>query len=481
MINNLFISILEISIFTSPVILIIVLLTPVLNKRYSAKWKYYIWMLIAIRLVIPFHINIPYQKFVFNIPSQITTPITENNGKSVPINLHAQTSSINITLLDIISCIWLAGFTIFLFTNLFICFYYRRQIIQKGIYIKDNYILQQLSDLKDELHIKCKIYIIQYPGIASPMVTGFFHPLLILPDCQYKEEELFFILKHELVHIKHHDIFFKLLFLTANAIHWFNPIVYIMQKETSISMELSCDEKVITGTAYHTHKAYTETLLSVLHKQCKNNQKTNLSTQFYGGTDIMKIRFKNILTKINKKNGISCLVCAAALTIVSGMFAGCSVTEQSFAIKTAKTGNINNNIQTPVQYKQETSKESKKNEKQEDSNTKNNQPVLSKDAIKIKKVVEDFSNAYFNGNKKNLKKFLTSPYKWSIDTYTESGKISDMTLKGLDTIGNEKPGNICTVSLEFRNSNNSDTFWYLTIQLIKQAGNWKISSYGIEG
>lgn len=471
MITNLFISILEISLFTSPVILIIILLTPVLNKRYFAKWKYYIWMIIAIRLVIPFHINMPYQKSIFSIPSQITTPITKNNNTSVPINLYTQNSSINITLLDIISCIWLAGFTIFLFTNLFICFYYKRQIIQKGIYIKDNYILQQLSDLKDELHIKCKIHIIQYPDIASPMVTGFFHPVLILPDCQYKKKELFFILKHELVHIKHHDIFFKLLFLTSNAIHWFNPIVYIMQKEASISMELSCDEKVVTGTTYHTHKIYTETLLSVLHKQCKKNQKTNLSTQFYGGTDIMKIRFKNILTKINKKNGISCLVCVAALTIISGMFAGCSVTEQSLAIKTEETGNINNNIQTSVQYKQESSKKSKKND----------QPALSKDAIKIKKVVENFSNAYFNGDKKNLKKFLISHYNQSIDTYTESGKISDITLKGLDDIGNEKPGSTCTVSLEFRNSNNSDTFWYLTIELVKQASNWKISFYGIEG
>lgn len=480
MIDNLFISILEISIFTSPVIIIIILLAPVLNKRYNAKWKYYIWIIIAIRLVIPFHINVPYQKFILNIPPNITTPIAKNNGTSVPINLYTQTSSINITLLDIISFIWLAGFIIFLFTNLFTCFYYRRQIIQKGIYIKNNYILQQLSDLKDELHIKCKIHIIQYPGIASPMVTGFFHPLLILPDFQYKKEELFFILKHELVHIKQHDIFFKLLFLTANAMHWFNPVIYIMQKEVSISMELSCDEKVVTGTTYNTHKAYTETLLSVLHKQYKKNNKTNLSTQFYGGTDIMKIRFKNILTKINKKNGICCLIFIAALTIVSGMFAGCSITGQSFNTKTKETSSTNN-IKTPIKYQQKNSNKINKNEKQESGNVKNNQPALSKDAIKIKKITEDFSNAYFNRNKKNLKKFLTSPYKWSIDTYTESGKISDITLKGLDNIGNEKNGNTCTVSLEFRNISNSDTFCYLTIELVKQAGNWKISFYGIEG
>lgn len=46
-----------------------------------------------------------------------------------------------------------------------------------------------------------------------------------------------------------------------------------------------------------------------------------------------------------------------------------------------------------------------------------------------------------------------------------------MTLKGLDNIENEKTGNTCTVSLEFRNSNNNDIFWYLTIELVKQANN----------
>lgn len=33
----------------------------------------------------------------------------------------------------------------------------------------------------------------------------------LTPDCDYSEEELFFVLNHELIHIKRHDIYFKLL------------------------------------------------------------------------------------------------------------------------------------------------------------------------------------------------------------------------------------------------------------------------------
>ena len=138
---------------------------------------------------------------------------------------------------------------------------------------------------------------------------------------------MFFILKHELVHLKRGDVYLKLLFVTANAVHWFNPIIWIMQKEAVIDMELSCDERVTQGTSFELRKAYTETLLSMLHKQCV--RKTVLSTQFYGGKKIMKKRFKNILIRNRKKNGISILICAVVLSFTLGMLVGCSVTKEN--------------------------------------------------------------------------------------------------------------------------------------------------------
>ena len=123
------------------------------------------------------------------------------------------------------------------------------------------------------------------------MIIGFFKPVLVLPKERYSPEELFFILKHELVHLKREDIYFKLLFVTASAVHWFNPFIWIMQKEAAVDMELSCDKRVTQGASYAEWKAYTETLLSMLHKRC--DRRTILSTQFYGGTKIMKKRFKN--------------------------------------------------------------------------------------------------------------------------------------------------------------------------------------------
>lgn len=143
-----------------------------------------------------------------------------------------------------------------------------------------------------------------------------------LPDFRYSEDELYFVFKHELVHIKRHNVYFKLLFVIATAVHWFNPLIYIMQKEAVVDMELSCDEKVIQQTAYDVRKAYTETLFSTFSAQHK--KKAPLTTQFYGGERIMKKRFTNILTASPKKSGLLICICAVCITLISGTLIGCS-------------------------------------------------------------------------------------------------------------------------------------------------------------
>lgn len=259
----------------------------------------------------------PYRGIVVEIPAQMTTPIKASSEKSTA----------DITMLDIVTLVWIIGSLIFIFVHLISYSHYKRQVLKNGKMIKETRILSQIFRLKRELHISRTVCVMEYDEAESPMIIGFIKPVLVLPKEQYNSEDLFFILKHELVHFKRGDVYLKLLFVTANAVHWFNPIIWIMQKEAVIDMELSCDERVTQGTSFELRKAYTETLLSMLHKQCV--RKTVLSTQFYGGKKIMKKRFKNILIRNRKKNGISILICAVVLSITLGMLVGCSVTKEN--------------------------------------------------------------------------------------------------------------------------------------------------------
>lgn len=346
--TNMFLSFLEISIPISFIIAVLLLLTPFLNKWYAAKWKYWIWIVLALRLMIPLGGNsgLPVGdrqpqretltsaesektplgaladgtargRVIVEIPAQMTTPIM----------IQPEKAGSSISILDIIALVWMLGSLFFISVHLVSYFHYKRQIRKKGKMIIDNDVLRLLMKLKRELHIKCKVSVIEYPEAASPLLIGFCNHILVLPKVQYNSEELFFILKHELVHLKRGDIYLKLLFAVANAVHWFNPLVWIMQKEAAVDMELACDERVTQGADYAARKAYTETLLSTLHKQ--SAKKTVLSTGFYGGKKIMNKRFKNILAKKRKKNGVTVLICVIMLAVSLGTLVGCSITKEN--------------------------------------------------------------------------------------------------------------------------------------------------------
>lgn len=344
---NVFLSLIGISASVSLIAAALILLAPLLNKRYAAKWKYLIWIFLAIRLLIPFSgaggesvmnalaqlktgtasaaekniqapsdAAVPYRRIIVEIPAQMTAPIAVQSGAD----------KTGITPLDVAAYVWLSGSLILISVHFFSYIHYKRQVRKKGNRIDHEQFLSQLSGLKRELHIRQSIQVTEYDEAASPMVIGFLKPVLVLPKEQYSAEQLFFILKHELIHLKRKDVYFKLLFVIANAVHWFNPIIWMMQKEAAIDMELSCDERVVRGAGYDVRKAYTETLLSMLHKRCAG--KTVLSTQFYGGMKTMKSRFKNILTKNTKKNGIFIFICAVILTFTFGAVTGCSVRKE---------------------------------------------------------------------------------------------------------------------------------------------------------
>lgn len=342
MIKTLFLSVLEISLAVSLIILLFVFLAPLLNKRYAAKWKYWIWIILALRLLIPLGQTESEPLLVIDMPRQITTLVMSHGtvesafipgGEAKVLNLHEDEQdfstkmqmprmSVDITPLDFAAVVWLLGSLAMLSVHGFSYIRFKRQAVQNGVSVEDGSTLYLLQQLTEELQIRHKIVVIKYSQAASPMIVGFVHPILVIPEETYRREELYFILKHELLHLKRHDIYFKLLLLVVNALHWFNPVVWLMRKEATIDMELSCDESVVWGMNLEARKAYTKTLLSALYRQY--TRRTALTTQFYGGKQEMKKRFKNILIGTKKKNGFSLMVCAILLTLALGSLVGCT-------------------------------------------------------------------------------------------------------------------------------------------------------------
>jgi len=99
--------------------------------------------------------------------------------------------------------------------------------------------------------------------ITTPMLIGIIKPELILPDRAYSSIELQNVLRHELTHLRRRDVAVKWLVVVACALHWFNPIVWLMRREIDRACELSCDEAVVRDFDPVSKQAYGNTLIRV--------------------------------------------------------------------------------------------------------------------------------------------------------------------------------------------------------------------------
>lgn len=120
-------------------------------------------------------------------------------------------------------------------------------------------------------------------------------------------------------------------------------------------------------------------------------------------------------------------------------------------------------------------------ERAETVDTEITDPALSEDAEEIQDIAEKFSAAYFSGDMEEIKKYLTDPYDWDIEVYSnpeKSADISVIAIKGISDVGNKNVDDVCVISIQYKQSDDMGQF--LTIELIKKSEGWKIQFYGIE-
>lgn len=365
--ENLFLSVLSISLTTSVIIIALIVLGSLLNKRYVAKWKYGLWIALAVRLLVPVNYTVPDSDFQITVPNEVrsltVSDIFETEDEVVGVQpADPEMAEVQIaepqtvkpmptkpdiqdkarpsfSLMQASAYLWAVGAMGLLIWQLTGFFYYKHGILKRGKRAENPMLLEQLRELCGELGIRKDIALLIYENASSPMIIGFWRPVLVLPGDDYTSGESYYILKHELIHLRRHDVLIKFLLMMARDIHWFNPVVYLMQKEAAVDMELACDEAVVRGASFDQREAYTETLMSVLHGAQRRGPL--LSTQFSGGVRIMKKRFRNILSKAKKKNGVLLFSGILIMTLIIGTMVGCSMEQPMSGILAEDTGGQN--------------------------------------------------------------------------------------------------------------------------------------------
>lgn len=305
------ITLIETSISMSIIALVFMVLTPFFTKWFTAKGLYYTWLVIIIGLIIPFRFHPPVSAIYIN-----TVIPTMNPTNSHFIDLQGNTMSFHLSWTDLLWGLWLVGVITFILVHVTRYLRFNKIVKRWGIKIVDEQIFTMLFDLQEKLGIKQKVRLLVCPSISSPMLIGFIRPTILLPANNFQLDELSLILKHELVHFKRRDVWYKAMVLLATALHWFNPFVYKIAKEIAIQCEISCDEEVVKNTDLNVRKKYVEAIIGVIRNQSKSP--STLSTNLYSGKQGMKARVFSIMDTKNKKYGLSIVFIFILATLSAG-------------------------------------------------------------------------------------------------------------------------------------------------------------------
>lgn len=167
-------------------------------------------------------------------------------------------------------------------------------------------------------HVKNRIKLSVNSAIMSPIMVGLFNPCIILSTTQMTVLEFRHTISHELVHYRRRDILYKWLTQLVVCIHWFNPLLYMMERSINRACELSCDEVVIWDLDEQERYAYGDTLLRAAGRNVK--RKLPVSPISFGDSKIkLKERLDAIMNfkKISKITYITMFSLAIILFVCS--------------------------------------------------------------------------------------------------------------------------------------------------------------------
>ena len=337
-------NLLKTSLLGALVIAALLALKPFWRERYRAKTRCWLWLALALFLLFPVDFSVknapvqaaPPKDYTLFVGTDKTTiqstdnlfgDMAERSGQTStqvrdsiiarPVTDPAQKTTRYIPVTTLLFYGYLAGAVAFLLYLGVSYALFRRTVRRwKRDVSRADYAFL-LCDTARELGVK-EPQMLVCEAITTPAVTGFFRPTLLLPHERYDLNDLRYILRHELCHLKRRDMLLKFVLLLANTMHWFDPMVYLMLRQADEDIELACDSAATDGLERAERAAYSRTLLAAV----QSNVRALPATTCFGSTvERLKRRITNVLGA-QKKRGLGIVALVLALTLTAGCAVG---------------------------------------------------------------------------------------------------------------------------------------------------------------
>jgi len=283
------------SMFIQSSILIVLLLVIdfLIRKRVRATFRYWIWMLVFVKLVLPPTLSSPtgignlvggyfsansivteepanpvqYEPVAAGAIKEFAEPVTPVVS-NLPVTTEAPAISaapnLNaLTWQGIVFLLWLVG--VLVITVLLI----QRIFFVKGLIAQskpaENRLVDILDSCRDQVGIRRNIRLMLSPNVTSPAVCGLFRPVILIPGTlleKLSQEKLRAVLVHELAHIKRGDLWINCVQTLLQIAYFYNPFVWLANLIVRRIREQAVDEMVLVALG-DAAKSYSNTLIDI--------------------------------------------------------------------------------------------------------------------------------------------------------------------------------------------------------------------------
>ncbi len=286
---------------------VILFVKSVLKNRLGARWHYYIWLLLLVRLLLPYTPQSPLSIYNFTDQAFGILPVyqdayelsggkefiakgtekeTGTSAGSGNYQIAAKENSGNQVWSDFIrsaslyglprlALVWLAGVLIFVLYTAFINIVLFFKIRKSGQLAGDR-IEELLNECRLLMGIRKSIPILVCTQINTPALIGILRPKILLPAKivgELNADELKYVFLHELAHYRRKDILFVWLTVVIRALHWFNPLVWYCFYRMDQDREAACDAMALSRVKPEERLKYGYTIIHLL-KMLPSLQKT---------------------------------------------------------------------------------------------------------------------------------------------------------------------------------------------------------------
>lgn len=344
MIRQIFLIVLSLSLSGALIGTLIAAVHPLTGRYFSKKWNYYIWLLVIVRLLLPFHFA-----SVFPAPLELHAPGSPQNDLEQPARMITGTTengkqrddsptagsdtahpadtppdadspsalrgtAFPVGMLTAAAHVWLLVAASALLVKLLHYHHFQKDLKKDRTRITDTRIITLVNVFCARLRIQRTPVIYESAIAHSPVTIGLLKPVIILPKAVIRDDQtaalrnmtagiqcsacntaqLQLILHHELIHIARRDLWYKWIWQLLLCVHWFNPVLRRIDRQISSDCELSCDEAILPELTETGRQIYGNILLDTAAQDIAGRQ-TALSTTLLENRKNLKKRLDGIL------------------------------------------------------------------------------------------------------------------------------------------------------------------------------------------